>query len=441
MPIEEKVLERITPNARDRDHVAKVVSILEELVAAEIRRRNLDLELRLVGSVAKDTYLKNPDIDMFIMFPPATSRKTLETVGLGIGKRVLKGEEHYAEHPYIRGSLMGLEVDLVPCYKIESPVGLKSAVDRTPFHTEYVRRSLREKQKAEVRLLKQFAKAIGVYGAEAKTQGFSGYLIELLVLRYGEFRSTLEEASKWRYGQKLCLESHSEASFDTPLVFYDPVDPKRNVSSALSVDSFSLFIYAAGRYLSRPSIRFFFPRKRKIWTLQEIRKEMRMRGSSVLTVEFQRPDLVDDDLYPQIRKTLEGLKSLLESHDFVVFDRVYSVDGTVRFIIELQDELLPGCRRHVGPPVWMKNAEEFLNKWGRKGTRRPFIDNGRWVVIAGREFSSAADLVRNRIGETSLGQGFKGKKGLRILDHKSSLTSDRREALTLLLDKKKPWEF
>jgi tRNA nucleotidyltransferase (CCA-adding enzyme) len=35
-------------------------------------------------------------------------------------------------------------------------------------------------------------KGTGVYGAEAKVEGFSGYLTELLVINYGSFPKALE---------------------------------------------------------------------------------------------------------------------------------------------------------------------------------------------------------------------------------------------------------
>ncbi|MDD1768360.1 MAG: CCA tRNA nucleotidyltransferase [Methanomassiliicoccales archaeon] len=440
MSLEETVLDRISPNPDHRRFVDGVVSNLVKTVESDIRRRGLALEVRLVGSVAKDTYLRNPDIDLFIMFPTATTRKDLERVGLEIGRSVLGGEERYAEHPYVHGEFGGLEVDLVPCYKIASPLGLKSAVDRTPFHTEYVKGHVSEKQKAEIRLLKQFTKGIGVYGAEAKTQGFSGYLIELLILRYGNFRMVLKEASKWRYGQMLYLAEHSKEKIDSPLVFYDPVDPKRNVGSALSLDSFSLFVHACGEYLRKEDIRFFFPEAVKALGMRAIKNEIRSHGTRVIVIEFKRPKIIDDDLYPQARKTLEGLKALLETNDFVVIDRTFHIGDTVRFVLELQSDVLPKRMRHQGPPVWIDNAEEFLAKWNGRGIRRPFIDKGRWVVIAEREYTRAADIIRGRVGSMALGSDFRGKKGFKVVEHEAVLTRDFKEALTKLLDKRRPWE-
>ena len=179
-----------------------------------------------------------------------------------MGRSILNQQEaRYAEHPYIHGTWNGMEVDLVPCYKIDSTEHLISAVDRTPFHTRYVREHLKEDQKNDVRLLKQFMKGIGTYGAEARTRGFSGYFLELLVLRYGTFKDVINAMAGWTNGTVLSLERAGGKRFNDPLVFFDPVDPARNVASALSVGSFARAIYAAHIWPTRGKSSFSQIRK------------------------------------------------------------------------------------------------------------------------------------------------------------------------------------
>ena len=171
MVLEDDVLKKISPTPERRKAIQGSVNSLLARTKEEADKEGLGLRVSLVGSVAKDTFLREPDIDIFILFPETVSRDRLEAVGLAIGKRILRvHEERYAEHPYVHGEWDGLEVDLVPCYQISDTALLRSAVDRTPFHTKYVQSHLREEQKGAVRLLKQFAKGIGVYGAEAKVR-------------------------------------------------------------------------------------------------------------------------------------------------------------------------------------------------------------------------------------------------------------------------------
>ncbi|MDD1770268.1 MAG: CCA tRNA nucleotidyltransferase [Methanomassiliicoccales archaeon] len=439
MAIEEDVLRRVSPTAGQRSKVDEATNDLLQRVKEEAHKTGLALKVTIQGSVAKGTYTYPPDIDIFILFPEPTSRKDLERLGLKIGKGVLRGEERYAEHPYMHGVFKGFEADIVPCFAISSPAGLKSAVDRTPFHTEYVLSKLTEAQRAEVRLLKQFMRGIGVYGAEAKVQGFSGYLVELLVLRYGDFRSVLGAVRGWRKGQVASFERGSK--FDSPLVFHDPVDPTRNVASAVSIDSMSLFIHAANSYLGRPSIRFFFPRERKTWPIARIRSELRRRGTKLLTVALPRPDLIDDDLHPQLRKTLNGLRAVLEQGDLPVCCSSYHVEGKkVVLVFELAFEKLPASYLHQGPPAWMGTASDFLGKWSGKAISGPYLEQGRWVAVVRRRYITAADLVKKEARRAALGSSFKTLKGMKVLDTEGSLRSEYREALTAHLDKTLPWQ-
>ena len=75
----EEVLEKIKPSREERE---KILSLAEKLCSdlkKELGRANLKAEVRVEGSVAKDTWLsENPDIDIFVRFPPVFQRKNLE---------------------------------------------------------------------------------------------------------------------------------------------------------------------------------------------------------------------------------------------------------------------------------------------------------------------------------------------------------------------------
>ena len=106
-------------------------------------------------------------------------------------------------NPYIRGIYQDHKIEIVPCYKIENATQKLSAVDRTPLHTSYIKKHLKESQKNDVRLFKQFLKGINCYGAEAEIEGFSGYLCEILILKYGSFRNIISNAKDWKKGTKI----------------------------------------------------------------------------------------------------------------------------------------------------------------------------------------------------------------------------------------------
>jgi tRNA nucleotidyltransferase (CCA-adding enzyme) len=410
MNLEERVLKRIVPSKSEEERLREVVSILNKMLQSEIENLGIEAYPLLVGSTAKGTHLKDPEIDMFVCFSPSTSRDDLEKYGLMLGEYVLNDpERHFAEHPYLSGDFEGFETEIVPCYEVKDPRKKMSAVDRTPFHSAYVKENLKKGQNDEVRLLKRFAKGIGVYGAEAKVMGLSGYLCELLVLKYGTFQKVLKASSKWRKGTVIELDKKAGKKFREPLVFIDPVDAGRNVASAMSMDQMGRFIHLSRAYLENPRISFFFPPKRKKPTRQAAEKRMKARGTDFVAIVMRKPDVVDDILYPQVWKAEKSIRNLCEEYDFSVHDSGAMVVGEeILVLVELVSAELPAVRKHMGPAPWLKNADDFVVKWKRSSKRiaGPYVENGRLFFDLRREFRSAKRLLRKSLGDLRLGKNL-----------------------------------
>ena len=440
MSVENDMLAIVVPDRLLREKINQAAADLMVAVREAASSHHIALDVRLVGSVAKDTYVGEPDIDVFILFPVDTSRDILEKVGLSIGREVVGGEERYAEHPYVHGIFQGFQVDLVPCYLLADALHIKSAVDRTPFHTNYILSNLRPEQHDQVRLLKQFLKGVGVYGADAKVCGFSGYLAELLVLKYGDFQSVISAGSAWTSGMVLTLSGESDISFRSPMVFIDPVDGNRNVASALSVDAFATFVHACLEYGKKKDRRFFFPNPAIPLDMNEIERHLGKLGTRTVTVRTQRPDLTEDNLYPQVQKTGEGLIGLLDQFGFMVVDHAYLVGDDILFIMILENDRLSDCTLHLGPPIWVSNSDKFLERWKEEGAGQPFIKDGRWVVMAEREHPYAADLLRERYREAALGSSFRKMETVEVFDHSATLVPEFQGLLSKILDKRFAWE-
>jgi len=446
MNLEEDVLAEIRPSEQELARIKGAAKALAEKVQGELDRLGIDAKPVLVGSVAKGTHLKAPDLDLFIPFPSSTSREELERMGLELGHAAIPdAEERYAEHPYIHGFFEGLECDVVPCYKVEDAGMKMSAVDRTPFHTRYVLDNLDEGLRDDVRLLKQFLKGIGVYGAEAEIRGFSGYLCELLVMHAGGFRMLLEAAKGWKHATRLSLGNDTGVKYHEEFVFVDPVDSNRNVASAVSHHNLSLFMLAAREYLARPRREFFFPNPVRALSADELASAMGRRGTDFLAFDTGRPPGVEDVVFPQVWKCEKGLRSLLENEGFDVLHTAVSVGARLRVIIELASAQLPRVVKHSGPPVWHRNSESFLEKW--RGNERtlagPHVEGKRWVVDISREFWDATELLKARVPETNLGKGVNDEiiKGWRVIPQAELPTVCDAVVLTKMLDKRHPWEW
>ncbi len=484
--IEHEVLARITPDEAEEKQIEHAVERLSETVRRVARERGLDLEPLLVGSVAKGTYLTELDIDIFLPFPPDTPRSTLKHEGLAIGHTILpEGEERYAEHPYVSGEFDGYEVDLVPCYRVRDGSSIKSAVDRTPFHTDYVKSHLPPMLRDDVRLLKQFLKGIDVYGADERVKGFSGYLSELLVIHAGGFHPLLEEASRWRSGRVIVPEAHraaveatlhgtddetegtqgareiermpNRAFFralqkrykDDALIYIDPVDPDRNVAAAVSLPRLARFVCAARSYLRRPRRTFFFPNPLTPLSPTEQEAQIAQRGTAFVALRFHAPEVIDDILYSQLRKARRRFCKNLEAGSFAVHQANYALqtDGgrTVVFLFELFSRTLPALEKHGGPPVWHRNANKFLNKWRGEAPSfsQPYLDGERWCVDTPRKYVDAVEVIRDTVDHANIGDQLQEaalEGGYDLICDTLAIVEAAPRLLTAMINRKLPWE-
>jgi len=406
------VAAKMEPTAAERKRVGQVAEQLRAKLIREVERYGLEAEVRLDGSVAKDTWLRgDADIDIFLRVPTSLERTDLEKRCLNVARRALKGYEiveRFAEHPYVESHVDGIRVNVVPCYRVERGAW-RSATDRTPFHTEYVISHLSTNQRGEVRLLKAFLKAIEVYGADVKVSGFSGMLCETLVMYYGSFTKTLEEARSWKTPTVIDLEHHYAGRerevldlFEEPLIVIDPVDRGRNLAASISRRKLWEFVGAARAFSGKPDARFFVSRKIVPLSPMRFRREMDRRCWNVVAIKFGRVDAVVDIVWSQLYRSERALRNMLKQEGFnVLRSASWSNEKDLNLILfELEEVTLPPVRKHVGPPVARSQPSGlFLDKHLKalRSISGPWIDEDRWTVDQIRENMSAINLLRSRI--------------------------------------------
>jgi len=402
----EEVLEDITPTSREKERENQIIQeILDQL-------GGYDVEPIVVGSTSKGTDLSgDKDLDIFLQFPAETTRQQLEEEGLSIGKETfhkldVEYEIDYSEHPYTKGVYKGYEVELVPCYSEE---GIKSSVDRTPLHTEYVKEKIRENTGLgqEIRLLKKFMKGVNIYGAEEKIRGFSGYLVEILTIHYGGFRKTLKASANWSIGEVIDPESqwdniHSLKYYfpDAPLIVVDPVDKDRNVAAAVSMQKMSEYMVAAREFLEDPDKKYFYPPQKPVRDKQEIKEDMAGRETRYIAFKFTHPKLNENQLYSQLRKTEKSINREFKDKGFRVFkSSFYSNDEDLSVILfEFSVYRLPSIKHHPGPPIDAEplHQERFHKKYADDG---PYLLKDRWVVDTRRKYTQARQVADEVVGK------------------------------------------
>jgi tRNA nucleotidyltransferase (CCA-adding enzyme) len=396
--LEEEVLATLRPTRQERDHVCGLAQRLLASIAESGKAEGM-----VVGSIARHTWVRGDrDLDVFMLFDPSLPREELESQGLALARSIAgaytdKFHEKYAEHPYINATIDDVDVDLVPCYKVESATKIQSAVDRTPFHTRYITDKINGLID-DVLLLKRFTKAGGIYGSDQMTEGFSGYLCELLVLHYGGFTPLLEAAAGWRPHSIIDIEHHAAKAFDESLVVIDPVDPRRNVAAAVSLDKMAGFVELARGYLEFPSDAFFAHPLERCILKQELAAVIRQRKTFVYGIVFATPPYIPEVVVPQLKRSLLSVQELLERNGFAVHHADFCLQPEhCMFLFELLAGELPAVRRHAGPPLWNRaNADKFREKHLAERTAGPYIREGRYEMEVPREYTTAKNLLSSQ---------------------------------------------
>lgn len=450
--IESEVLQRVRPDAEQLRQVSEVCQRLVERATTVAREQRFPLVRCLVaGSAARSTFLRDRlDLDFFLLFPPTLPRPELERMGLALGELILsKTETRYAEHPYRRGQFEGFTVDAVPGYAIEDPSHPLTAVDRTPFHNAYLLAHQTPSMVDHVILTKQFLRALGIYGSEARKGGFSGYLVELLVLKFQTLRQLLEEARAWRIPVRLLSRPNAAPRVpeDVALVLDDPVDADRNVATALTRRNLALFILAAGEYLQRPRAESFTPVDLPHPGQAEAIKWLKVRQTHVGVLALPRPAAVDDILYPQLRKAERAVAEEATRLGFRVFGTASAAGGKeVLVLLEVDHVDLPGVRVQEGPPAGIDRTGDYLAKWS--DPRQPVLQgpyvgsDGRLMVDVRREERRLEPLLSAALDRLPLGKdlrdGLSPQARFLPLDEVPG-SPHLDEALGELLAKRLPW--
>lgn len=415
-----KILNEIKPTKEESETVHKIATDAINCINNIAKRENINIEPLLVGSIAKGTWLsgnsenqkdsniskskilQNSDIDIFINFPLDTDLDYLKEKGLFLGYECSKhlngiAEEHYASHPYLTSHINGYDIDFVPCYKIDCAENLKSAVDRTILHTQYIQKHLKNEQKDEVLLLKKFMKEVGTYGSEFKVGGFAGYLCEMLILRYNTFEETLKAASNWKNKTIIDLKEYGTAHlFNDSLIAIDPTDKNRNVGAALRKEKVAEFVIASRNFLNSEDdekIDYFHPITKTI-NCKNIIKQFKDRKTKTITITFDIPEVPVDSLHPQLKKTEQSIAEKLGNNEFSVFKSDYWTDeeNIAVLIFELNVYKQNKYYIHEGPKIWDKKAcNNFLAKHGDNY----YILEDIIVLNKEREFRTAKEFIEN----------------------------------------------
>ncbi|HEX7031841.1 MAG TPA: CCA tRNA nucleotidyltransferase [Nitrososphaera sp.] len=391
----EKVLPLCEPSSSEERRITAVAEKAKELVEKQVSGISDIVSVAFGGSFAKGTWLSgDADIDIFFKVKPSVSVQRFEELGRSVGMEALEAHRprlRYSDHPYVEAFMRNVRINVVPCYDVEQGKW-QSAADRSPFHTEFISRNFDGEKRKQARLLKKFLKSAGIYGAEISTAGFSGYVSEVLVHKYGSFEKTLHAAADWQERQIVASTDYDPdvvKGFKSAIIIIDPIDSRRNLGTAISPESVGRFMLAARSFLDRPSIQFFKGYQRGT--------DKKRLYSNVLVAEFAHRERSPDVLWGQLKRGTSAIAKQLELAGFVVLRSSCITDekksAALAFLLESMT--LPPYTKKRGPEIFRRrDTSKFLA--GKKKSHIVWVDKEMRVsMLVDRKATDAVKFTRS----------------------------------------------
>ncbi|MDE1868799.1 MAG: CCA tRNA nucleotidyltransferase [Candidatus Micrarchaeota archaeon] len=379
----ERVLNDVKPNPEE---IKATTRSINEVVGKLKKVTPKNVEILVAGSVARGTQIRgSSDVDIFLLFPRKMDEKEIEKKGLEIAKKIIDKKAgdtysmNYAEHPYtkIKFSKLALDVEIVPAYKIRDIKERSTAVDRTQLHNDFVISNLTSKQRDDVRILKTFLNSRHIYGAEARIEGFSGYLCELLIYHYKSFERLLAAFANLKLPLALDMTSlqpefgkgsanvkkYSER-FGKDFVVIDPVDENRNVAASVSDESLARLVLACRELIKNPNDKSFFGHGYSdIGARAKLSKLSKDLGTDMFVLHFKTDEIAEDIIWQQVKRLRLKLNDTLTHHGFcptLSAQNMADNEAVIAFFV-VKDLTIRSCITK-GPSVIMGEAAERFMK-------------------------------------------------------------------------------
>jgi tRNA nucleotidyltransferase (CCA-adding enzyme) len=301
----------------------------------------------------------------------------------------------------------GITVDLVPSFKIKDASERVSAVDRTQLHNQFINSNFNERLRDDVRLLKTFLASNGIYGAEARIEGFSGYLCELLIFHFGSFSNFLSAMASLKLPAVLDIKNNSRIQgmqadfvkkFSKDFIVIDPVDENRNVAANVSSESLSLLMLKARKFLAEPSVSAFYVSKfSDVDSKAQVRKLGKELGLDVYVLAFKVPDIAEDIIWQQIKKMRKRIEDILKQSNFtpeLSFQNISDKFGVISFFI---NPVSCNSKKIAGPQIIMADSVDAFMKKHRKPF--VFIEGDKIYSMQKQAYKTPDELLKEITGK------------------------------------------
>ncbi|MFC2134560.1 CCA tRNA nucleotidyltransferase [Bacteroidota bacterium] len=390
-----EILEKVKKELRPDKKILTEVDKTMEKINSLLKKNKVKAKCVKGGSIAKGTFLRNDyDVDLFVRFDYSYKDKLLSDILEKVLKKEFKFERVHGSRDYfqIHGRII---FEIVPVIKISDYKKALNVTDMSPLHVDYIKKKLKTGQADNIRLAKQFCKSAKVYGAESYIKGFSGHILDLLIIHYGSFEKLLENAVNWEPKEVIDIEKHlknplkelDSAKTHSPLIIVDPIQPDRNAAAALNREKFFAFKKACKEFLEKPSEKFF--------RVEGIKKKNTGNNEELIFLEAMSLKGKKDVVGAKLMKAYEYLKRAIKRNDFTILETEWEFKEKGIFYFIVKKETLPETVIMRGPPV---SEKEGVKRFKEKH-KKTFVENKRLFAEEKRKYRTIKSLVKALLKE------------------------------------------
>ncbi|MFQ5531194.1 MAG: nucleotidyltransferase domain-containing protein [Candidatus Nanoarchaeia archaeon] len=380
-----EVIKNISPS---EDNIKTIENFLEDFLKKlnkRIKSKGIKANVFVGGSFAKKTAIKKDihDIDLFLRFERSYRSEEISNITKKLLENIEETEIIHGSRDYfkIRGSDF-FYVEIIPVIKVRNPREAQNITDLSYSHVNYIKRKIKNKKILdEIKLAKAFCVANHCYGAESYIQGFSGYSLELLIDHYRSFIKFIKAISKHSNKEKLIIDPAkyyknkkqvlldiNSSKLQSPIILIDPTYKHRNVSAALSLETFKKFQKSCKDFLKNPNLKDFEPKKTD---LDKIKKDSKKKKLKFVLLEAYTNKQVGDIAGSKLLKFYKHLNQEL-SKSFHVKNKGFNYNqqkaARYFFIVKPKEEILVkgpkvSDKKHV--KAFKKKHKNYFTKKGR----------------------------------------------------------------------------
>lgn len=392
-----RVLKKIKPTPKEEKEIkVKIDKFLKKLNSSLD-----DAEGVLGGSAAKETWLRGAhDADVFVLFDYRKYKEKSHILADILEKRLKKVfseyERMHGSRDYFQIRERGFIFEVIPILRIYEAEKAVNITDVSPLHAKWVNKKGKG-LKDDIRLAKAFCRAQEIYGAESYIRGFSGYVLEILVIYYGGFIPLLERCLHWHDKHVIDVENYykdreaamvalNEAKVHSPLIVIDPVDKNRNAAAALGREKYLMFRKKAKEFLKRPAEDFFVKEEVKY-------EDLKNKKGNLVYLEVLGLKGKKDIVGAKLLKAFNFLKKKLK--EFKVLESGWQWNEKAVFWFLVEKGEIDKFEVRKGPPLRLKKRVADF----KKAHKKTYEEKGKIWARVPRKFNKLENYVEDIIGK------------------------------------------